>query len=796
MAAGKGALSGIRVVDFGQYIAGPLAAMFLADNGADVIHIDPPGGPRWQHSANATLQRGKRVINLDLKAPAGQAKARALIEGADVVIEGFRPGVMSRLGFAPDSFANRRLIWCSLPGFPADDDRAGVAGWEGVVSAATGLYPPDAESGAPVAHPLTLASNFAAFLAAHRIAAALVARLRYGCGQVIEVSLYEACFQAIGPHGEIPAARKTTNPIARWLHGGAMEPCRAADGTHVYFDSPARGVQAFLDRFLPGNDLLSEDSEMLGRLTGELQKLVSQRPGAEWERIGQEELHAAIGLVQPGLSWLRDRHALASGTVVEVDDPELGPTVQAGFSALLSLTPAAIRGPRQIISGAVDVEALTWLAPVREDPPWTAGTAGLPLEGIHVLDCSTLLAGPTAMRVLAQYGANVIKIEKAGVATGDINPLSDDPSALIGHRSVNAGKRMMFLDLGAPEGVEIVQAIAQRCDVVHHNFTPATAERLGLGRDAIRALNPAVIPATTSLHSRGGFRGEYRGHEPLAQMVTGLASRMGSDEHPHMSHLLMNDHACGHLTAFAILLALLHRHSSGEAQEVNGALSRTATLHQVPFLIAAAGPDGPLPIAAEPAADSALHRLYRAADGWLFVAGRRVDLQSVAALAGVAEVADADLERWLTARFTDRPVDDWVAELNSAGLGAHRAVTQIEAVTDDRAMSSNFAAVQEHPGMGLALGITHPLYGATGERGESLTARRPGMDSLDIAEQYGFGHRIAELLRNRVIATGENPVVATTTVPGYWVSNQHEPEIAAAIRHVAPRLTAARFLRG
>ncbi len=129
MAGGSNsALSGMRVVDFGQYVAGPLAAMFLADNGADVIHVDPPDGPRWQHPANATLHRGKRVINLDLKAEAGRAKAGGLIERADILIEGFRPGVMSRLGLAPDSFANRRLIWCSLPGFPAGDERAGITG--------------------------------------------------------------------------------------------------------------------------------------------------------------------------------------------------------------------------------------------------------------------------------------------------------------------------------------------------------------------------------------------------------------------------------------------------------------------------------------------------------------------------------------------------------------------------------------------------------------------------------------------------------------------------------------------
>src|SRR5256885_16786318 len=93
-----GALDGIRVIDFGHYIAGPLAAVFLADQGADVIHVDPPGGPRWHHPADAFYNRGKQRITLNLKEPAEHTVARRLIASADVLIENFRPGVMDRLG--------------------------------------------------------------------------------------------------------------------------------------------------------------------------------------------------------------------------------------------------------------------------------------------------------------------------------------------------------------------------------------------------------------------------------------------------------------------------------------------------------------------------------------------------------------------------------------------------------------------------------------------------------------------------------------------------------------------------
>src|SRR5262245_65551586 len=94
-----GALAGVRVIDFGHYIAGPLAAVMLADQGADVIHVDPPGGPAWKVDADAFLQRGKRRISLDLKSSAqDRATAQRLVESADVVIENFRPSVMQRLG--------------------------------------------------------------------------------------------------------------------------------------------------------------------------------------------------------------------------------------------------------------------------------------------------------------------------------------------------------------------------------------------------------------------------------------------------------------------------------------------------------------------------------------------------------------------------------------------------------------------------------------------------------------------------------------------------------------------------
>ena len=197
-------LEHVRVIDFGQYIAGPLLGMLLADQGADVVRVEPPGGPLWDTPANGTWNRGKRSIGLDLKDEGEREVARRLVEGADVVIENFRPGVMERLGLGPREMteANPRLVYCSLPGFASDDPRAGMPAWEGVVAAAAATFRPadPAETGAGV-YGDTDCFDLCGVPGAASIVLALNARERDGRGQHIEVPLFDAMFPSIGHHG-------------------------------------------------------------------------------------------------------------------------------------------------------------------------------------------------------------------------------------------------------------------------------------------------------------------------------------------------------------------------------------------------------------------------------------------------------------------------------------------------------------------------------------------------------------------------------------------------------------------
>ena len=178
----QGALRGVRVVEFGQYIPGPLLGMLLAEQGADVIKVERPGGdPARSEPAFATWNRGKRSVELDLKTVDGLKQANDLIGWADVLVENFRPGVADRLGIGYEAAkANPGLIYCSLPGFGEDSPRRYDRGWDPIVAAATGAHQGVAGMDEPLFLPLPAASTFAAIIASVSVAMALIARERTG----------------------------------------------------------------------------------------------------------------------------------------------------------------------------------------------------------------------------------------------------------------------------------------------------------------------------------------------------------------------------------------------------------------------------------------------------------------------------------------------------------------------------------------------------------------------------------------------------------------------------------------
>lgn len=249
---------------------------------------------------------------------------------------------------------------------------------------------------------------------------------------------------------------------------------------------------------------------------------------------------------------------------------------------------------------------------------------------------------------------------------------------------------------------------------------------------------------------------------------------MGGNGEPMLFSIYLNDNAAGHIHAFGVMLALLHRRRTGEGQDVNCSLSQVATMHQVPFMVDFEGRTDDEPAGPDARGWNALNRLYRGQDGWFFLAHggahARAALNSCDLLAGAAAVADEELEEWLEAAFAERPVAVWVDSLRQAGFGAHRFLTLQEIVADPYANDRKLIEVVEHPGLGRALGIGHPLYVAPGGTASgSLAARRPGMDTIEVLQEHGFGDRILPLIQNRVVAIGEMSLMNTTTMRGWWM---------------------------
>jgi crotonobetainyl-CoA:carnitine CoA-transferase CaiB-like acyl-CoA transferase len=747
-------LDGVRVVDFGQYLAGPLAAMMLGDQGAEVIRVDPPGGPRWQTDANAVLQRGKKSIVLDLKQPGDREVARRLVAQADVVIENFRPGVMERLGLGAEATcaANDRLIYCSMPGFAADDPRAGMQGWEGVIEAATGGYTPRTGTIGPETtfSAIPLASNFAAFVAVNSITAALIARERCGRGQRVEVPLFNAMFEAIGGQGQKPNPTKDTNPALPL--GGTQYRC--ADGRWIHlFPSilTPRHFEWFAEAFLPREwaaeglldpRRLQADPELAAELRRRMAGVFEQRPAKEWERA-INAIGVPASVCQSVADWLVDEQAIASRSVVTLDDPELGVARQAGFPVVLDKTPPEVTGPRHLLD-ADRAGILDELA--RRQPQPRTGVPATPLsaalEGFRVIDLTQILAGPTGGRVLADFGAEVIKINNP--AGGPIR----------GHLYVNSGKKTVLLDLGRPEGLDVLWKLVDGAQAFLQNFRLGVAERLGIGEADVRAHEPNIVYSSVSAYGYEGPRGADRGWESLGQAPTGMQERLGGDGQPGAQRYQVCDYGTGMLSAFSILLGLYHQLRTGEGQHVQASLARTGTYHQIPFMLGYEGKTWDEPRGREVKGYGPTDRLFRASDRWFYLAAPSKEamalLPKVEGLDHI-DVGSAQLESELAEVFAGATAETWVARLTAAGLSAAVALQLEEVMEEEFVKKSGLSVWRDHPGVGVVrspgptprLSLTPAVVPAP--------APLPGWDARAVLEAAGLGERYDELVAKGVI---------------------------------------------
>jgi crotonobetainyl-CoA:carnitine CoA-transferase CaiB-like acyl-CoA transferase len=754
------ALDGIRVIDFGQFVAGPLAAVMLADQGADVIHVDPPGGPRWKADADAFLQRGKRRISLDLKTPQDRGVAQRLIDTADVVIENFRPGVMDRLGVGAESSTRRnpRLIYCSIPGFAADDPRADMRAWEGILDAATdncipraGEETPGWDWSRPFYSAVTLASNFGAFFGATATVMALIARERTGRGQRVEAPLFDAMFTLIGHSGAYANNRGLHPP--RGIHGRGAGAYRCKDGKYVQFDSSSARHLVWFARAADitgwGPELLDisrlRDESVNKHLHARLGELFLTRTAREWEDIGNRA-GAAMGWARTTSEWIDTDHARQIGAVVQLDDPEFGPTWMAGLPVHLADTPGGPGGPRHL-PDADHATIVHELDALGTRSARVASTTDLdsqllhPLQGMRALDLCVALAGPTCGRLLLEFGAEVVKINapKAGVG---------------GY--LNRGKRSLLLDLESFEAQRIFWKLVEDADILVENFSPGTADRLGIGYPEVKARRPDIIYCSISSYGQFGPWKNGRGWERQGQAVAGIMERQQPPAILGPYNLI--DIGTGALGTFAVSLGLYHRLRTGRGQHVQASLCQTATYHQTPYMLEYVGRVSDEPRGYSALGTGPLNRFYQASDGWLFLALPDGDSNRLRSVDGLDKVADAaDLAAALEAHFARESAEVWVSRLRAQGIAAQARVPVAKLMVDDYVRRRGLSVTQDVEGVGETTAPGLPVRLSLTPMRVGDPPHQPGSDAAAILGEVGLGDELPKLEKAWVLQVNDLP---------------------------------------
>jgi crotonobetainyl-CoA:carnitine CoA-transferase CaiB-like acyl-CoA transferase len=539
------------------------------------------------------------------------------------------------------------------------------------------------------------------------------------------------------------------------IWGGGRYQC--ADGRWVFYATAnprfvealveVGGVSHWREDGLLDRKRLAAEPELLAELRRRVAALFRTRPALEWETL-LADAGAPITLIRTPEEWIRSDHARESGAVVPVRDFEYGEMLQAGFPVHLSATaPSATHGRSEPDSDRDAV--LAGLASSNGVRVGGNGSQGAPdkgiLEGLRVLDLTQVLAGPTGGRTLAEYGADVIKIN---------NP-DNPPLGYRYHIDVNRGKRTMLLDLKTPEGMEAFWRLVDGADIVMQNFARGVAERMGIGYEQVKQRNPRAIYASVSAFGYNGSWGDRRGYEPLGQGITGLQHRFGGGKTPAMQPFPVTDYGTGVLFAFAMALGLYHRERTGETQHVEASLAYTGTMLQSPFMQLYDGKLWDEPQGQDALGSRPLHRLYEASDGWLFLGARESEAAKLAeakGLHGVAELAGDALSGELESRFSQETVETWIARIVPLGIGATALPTVRQIMADPWVKSHGLRITREHEGVGMVTAVGPPTRISPSPVQPGRPVRPPGADGREVLAEIGMGTSADALAQKKVLA--------------------------------------------
>jgi crotonobetainyl-CoA:carnitine CoA-transferase CaiB-like acyl-CoA transferase len=781
-----GALAGLRVMELGDSPAVAFAGRWLAASGAEVIKVEPPSGDPARHhrlldgpnapvgSLHAFLNAGKRSVVVDLGDGDAAQHLAPLLAGADAVLHDFDPAAAARLGLDPALLRRIGTVSVAVSPLGWEGPYAGFAASDLTLLALGGFQ---FLSGEPGREPLGLPGHQASYLTGAFAAIAALAGLAgvAAGGRALDVEV--TALECLASLHQITHAMWRNQGVVRSRHGSRWEnlypitllPCR--DGL-VGFSLPTQEQWERLCGLMERPDLLEDqryltnqlrhanadslDVELMSWLRGYGKMELFHRAQTQWRLpvgplYGLDEVLAEPQYRHRGF-W-----------------QEAGGLLQPGLPVRLSSTPWRL-GPAPALDEAAGL--VVDARPAVSTPAVAAPASdSLPLAGVRVLDFTQVWAGPLACRILADLGAEVIRVERPVSLPADApeerRREAVQAVANLARRSsqgeFNRNKLAIAVDLQRKEGRDIVRRLAAFSDILVENFTARVMPNFGLGYEELSRLNPALIFLAMPGYGGDGPYREYTAYGPSIEPMTGLCELLGyRGEGPLASAIAYPDAVAGVTAALAALTALVHQRRTGRGQLLDLSQVEATTLFLGEYFVDYQRSGRTPPRAGNRHPFWAPQGTYRCRgkDEWLSLTvssddewrrladaigaealSRRRDLESAAGRRRHADEIDAAIASWTAER------DKWEAMrlLQAAGVAAGALANARELREDPQLAHFGFfvqahaadGAVYELPGTPLRVsGRPRPEWRAAplpGEDNAAVLGGLLGMSRADVA---------------------------------------------------------------
>jgi crotonobetainyl-CoA:carnitine CoA-transferase CaiB-like acyl-CoA transferase len=745
------ALQGIRVLDLATPAA-EIAGRVFADLGAEVIKVEPPGGaesrrtPPFEDGREGEPEGslywrafglGKKSVVLDLARAEERARFLALVRGADVLIESFRPGALDALGLGYEALRreNASLLYVSITPFGQSGPEAQSPASDLTLAAAGGLLNMQGDRDrppVPVGWPES--SHHGALQAAADAILALFERRRSGLGQHLDSSMQAAVVWTL-----LFATGHSTlygEDIPGWGEKRGDPPPQLIPG--LVIPNMARCKDGFVAMTLVLGEVGARSFGSLMRFAAEhggLDADLAQRDWSQWLPLlgagklappdivrGFDQLVAFLGTrskAELHERSVKDRWLIAPALTAAdlVEDPQLaardywvkvGGTLHPGAFAKLSRTPIRLEAPAPRLGA--DQALLD--APRREPhlPPGPKRARSTLFEGLKVADFSWVGAGPLVSKDLANLGATVVHVEsdKKVDPLRYIPPWKDRlPNPATGHTpaNFNQSKLGLALDLVHPDARAVAHRLVDWADVVIESFTPGTAEKMGIDWATLSARKPGLVMLSSCMRGQTGPERRYTAFGLQGAALAGFVAVTGwADRMPSGPWGAYTDFIAPRYSLAALGAALHHRDETGEGQYIDLGQVEAAIHFLEPMLLDFVVNGRVAGLAGHDSARARPNGVYAAAGKERYVA---VSVESEAQWRALRDVVPG-----LASRDDAAPLAAWLREqepfacaerLRGLGVPAYVVLRAPDLHRDPQLLHRGFFVPLDHPRVGPAL---------------------------------------------------------------------------------------------